>query len=101
YDIDLLSRPVTYVIYDFKAIDGKEHDVSIHFGASALLSVNTPDQAVAFEEEKVTGLKALRVGSVEQSVLAKRGDDIRIDWGYLYLAAPEKTVDHAGFGHPL
>lgn len=92
YDIDILSRPVTYVIYDLKSTDGKEHDVSIYFDASALLTVNTPDQQVSYGEEKVSGLTALKIGSTEQAVLAKRGDDIRIDWGYLYLAAPKESV---------
>ena len=34
----------------------------------------------------------LKIGSKDQPVLAKRGDDIRIDWGYLYVAAPKSAV---------
>jgi hypothetical protein len=90
--IDILSRPVTYVIYDWKATDAKEHEVSVSFTASGLLAVNTPDQQVTGAEQKIAGLTALKIGSVEQPILAKKGDDIRIDWGYLYLAAPRETV---------
>jgi hypothetical protein len=92
YDIDILSRPVTYVIYDWKSTDGKEHEVSVSFTASGLLAVNTADQQVTGATEKISGLTALKVGSIDQPILAKRGDDIRIDWGYLYLAASRGSV---------
>jgi hypothetical protein len=35
----------------------------------------------------------LNVGSQAQRVLARSGDDLRIDWGYFHLATPEK--EHA------
>jgi hypothetical protein len=92
-DIDILSRPVTYVTYEFLATDGKKHDVQVYFDASGELTVNDPRrQEVVWSQEQFGDLTALKIGSKEQSVLGKRGDDIRIDWGYLYLAAPKADV---------
>jgi hypothetical protein len=87
-DVDLLSRPVTYVSYKAQADDGKLHDVRLMFEASAELTVNVPEQEVVGNVESIAGLTAVRLGSQEQNTLRKKGDDIRIDWGYLYLAAP-------------
>ncbi|MEI7729862.1 MAG: DUF4965 domain-containing protein [Verrucomicrobiota bacterium] len=87
-DIDILSRPVTYVTYEFKATDGKNHKVDFQFSASAELTVNEGKQPVVVGQEKINGLTVVKAGSKDQAILAKRGDDIRIDWGYLYLAAP-------------
>lgn len=85
--IDLLSRPVTYVTYECKATDGKEHKVETSFDAGSELTVNTPDEKVVWSTEKIPGLTVLRVGSEEQPILVKKGDDVRINWGYFYLAA--------------
>ncbi len=87
-NIDVLSRPVTYLTWEFKAIDRKEHDVSLYFDASGELTVNEPRQQIAWSQEQLNDLDVLKIGSTDQPVLAKRGDDIRIDWGYLYVAAP-------------
>ncbi|MDR3459633.1 MAG: DUF4965 domain-containing protein [Verrucomicrobiae bacterium] len=86
-DLDLLSRPVTYLTWDCSATDGQKHAVETYFDASSELAVNTPDQAVVWSAEKKSGVAALKVGSLDQHVLGQSGDDLRIDWGYLYVAA--------------
>lgn len=94
-DIDLLSRPVTYLTYEFKSTDGKPHDVQFSFDASAELTVNTPNQEVVWSSETIGSLTALKIGSKEQNILGKQGDDIRIDWGYLYVAAQASELASA------
>ncbi|HSW02260.1 MAG TPA: DUF4965 domain-containing protein [Sedimentisphaerales bacterium] len=96
-DIDLLSRPVTYLTYDFRATDGKKHEVQVYFDASAELAVNTANQQVVWASEEAGDLAVCKVGSKDQPILAKRGDDIRIDWGYLYVAAPKDAVATRAF----
>ena len=41
------SRPVTYLTWEVRAVDGKEHTVSIYYDNSAELVVNTADQKVS------------------------------------------------------
>jgi hypothetical protein len=88
--IDLLSRPVTYVTYDFSATDGKEHAVGIVFDANGEISRNDSSQELvcsASGGEPGAWLNVVKIGTKEQPVLQKKGDDLRIDWGYLYVAA--------------
>ena len=87
-DLDLLARPVTYVTWDVRARDGRERDVEVSFSASSDLAVNEPKEPLVTSRLDPNGLVALRVGTKEQPVLRKKGDDVRINWGYLYLAAP-------------
>lgn len=94
-DIDILSRPLTYVTHSVRATDGKKHDVTLRFSASGEIAVNEPQQKVIWSREKIGNLTALKIGSESQAVLAKSGDDLRIDWGYLYLAAPAAEVKKA------
>jgi hypothetical protein len=86
-DLDVLSRPLTYIEWSVASADGASHAVSVYFEAGADLVVNTPDQAVLAARYQLDGQPTLRMGSRDQAVLAKRGDDVRIDWGYLYLAS--------------
>jgi hypothetical protein len=55
-DLEVLSWPVTFVTYDFKATDGKEHEVSLQLNASAEIAVNTGDQEVWHSLETVPDL---------------------------------------------
>jgi hypothetical protein len=87
-DLDVLSRPVTYISWSVTSADGTPHQVQVYFDCGADIAVNATDQSVQLDYPKVDGLMVARVGTPDQPVLARSGDDVRIDWGYGYLAAP-------------
>ena len=87
-DLDVLARPLTYVTWEARSVDGIAHVVSIYDSTSGLLAVNAPGQKVEWDRPALGGLTALRVGTVDQTLLQPAGDDTRIDWGYAYVAAP-------------
>lgn len=89
-ELDLLSRPASYVTFRVRSLDDKSHDVKIYFDVSGELCVNTPDQKIAWSRKMINDdIVAMRMGTEEQSILNRVGDDTRIDWGYCYLAAPQ------------
>src|SRR5215217_3306453 len=87
-DLEVMSRPVTYVTWEAKATDGRAHQVSLYFDCTAEPAVNTTDQRVTWTRARVGPLRVLSVGTQQQPVLEKFGDDLRLDWGHLYLAVP-------------
>ncbi len=87
-DLDLLSRPVSYISYKIRSTDKAVHDVSVYLGASTDIAVNTPAQEVNVQKYSGNQLSVLKAGTQAQPVLQKKGDDLRIDWGYMYVAAP-------------
>jgi len=88
-DLDLLSRPVTYIRWNLRCVDGKTHDVEILLDIDGVVSTNTDNQLVTWGKTQAKGLTVLNIGSRDQYVLNRSGDDLRIDWGYLHLAVPE------------
>ena len=90
-DLNLLSRPVTYINAAVASNDGAAHDVQLYMGASTDIAANTAAQEIKAEKYTANGLSLLKAGTIEQPVLQKRGDDLRIDWGYMYVAVPTAT----------
>ena len=91
-DLNLVSRPANYVTFEAVSTDGKPHQVQIYFDMTGEWCVNQPSQQVLCDRATVEGLDAMRIGSKDQRVLATKGDDIRIDWGFLYLAVTRGTA---------
>lgn len=89
-DLDLMSRPVSYVSFKLKAKDEKTHRAEVYFGASTGLAVDSPFEEVTATQSQSGGLSVLKAGTREQPVLKRSGDDVRIDWGYLYIAAAQQ-----------
>lgn len=88
-DLRLMSEPITYISWKVQSIDGKEHEVQIYFDNSGELVVNTVNEKILSSRFELKDIDILSMGSLEQSVLQKSGDNLRIDWGYFYSCSPK------------
>ena len=84
---DLFARPVSYLTFRVHSLDKAKHTVQLYFEASPRLAMDLDMVPMEASTGKADGVNYVRVGTVEQKVLGKRGDDLRIDWGYFYLAS--------------
>ncbi|MBE7053638.1 MAG: DUF4965 domain-containing protein [Ruminococcaceae bacterium] len=87
--LEIASRPVSYIYYDVEIKDNKEHKIELYFDVQSEVCVDKAGQKVKFEY----GDGWARVGNVEQNILAKSGDDLRIDWGYFYFIHKNADVN--------
>jgi hypothetical protein len=87
-NLELVSRPVTYLTWTAKSSDNSTHQVQIYFDAASQIAVNTPQDPVTWARYRAGNLQILRLGTQQQPILEKSGDNLRIDWGYLYVVAP-------------
>ena len=91
-NLDLLSTPINYISYQVRSTDKKAHNVQFYLGASPLMAVNKANQPTMSTHESKDGIDFLKTGTIDQPILAKTGDGICIDWGYLYLPAVNGEV---------
>ncbi len=92
-DLELLTRPVSYLAVSYKSNDGKTHNVKIDVCAGEDICLMYPGQSDVLRENVSSGkLSGMRIGNVEQKPLNKSGDDICIDWGYFYLLTNGKNA---------
>lgn len=95
--LDLISRPVNYLSYEIVSNDNEKHEVELYFEASSRWALDVPYQKATVDNFEKENLCFVRTGSVEQNILKKKGDDVRIDWGYFYMAGEkEHTVPYVG-----
>ncbi|MCQ2771196.1 MAG: DUF4965 domain-containing protein [Clostridia bacterium] len=92
-DIKLMSRPVSYMGISYKSLDEKPHDVKLEIRVREEVCLNKRWQwPVEASIEKIRNIPTVRIGSKEQKVLYRSGDDIRQDWGYFYLSVADKNA---------
>lgn len=90
-ELDVVARPVTYLTFTAKSADGKPHTVQFYVGACGTLATHSADQDVVVDAGATTGVSWLNIGTQQQPLLTRKGDNVRIDWGYAYLAVPQST----------
>lgn len=89
-DLNVMTS-LNYLTYQVRSTDGASHDVQIYVEATPQWAVDKIEQPVTFEKGSKNGISYLKTGTTEQAVLGKKGDDLRIDCGYFYLASPENS----------
>ena len=97
-DLDTMSSALGYVTLSWSG-EGK-HSVQAYVDVSGEWCVNSPDQRINAGRVKLAGREALRIGSQDQPILQKSGDNLRIDWGHLYLVGP-KSAELAITSHEM
>ena len=88
-DLDLLSRPASYIRFRARSRDGKPHEVLVYLDMTSQWAVNVPHQKVVWDRKVSGGLRILSFRHELQPILEKAGDDVRIDWGTALLAVPK------------
>jgi hypothetical protein len=87
-----VNQPGQEVVWSRESINNVQHP---RRGAKALFKLRPEAKAKDQNRfDKIEELAVLKIGSKEQPVLQKRGDDLRIDWGYFYVAAPAAPTTH-------
>ncbi len=94
-DLTLMTRPVGYVALSYKSADGQDHTVTASVLASEEFVMDKKgDDTTEREVLSVAGMPTVRMGKTNQMPLNRSGDNLRIEWGYLYLTAPKGEVHH-------
>jgi hypothetical protein len=91
-DSDAVSRSVAFLDVAVTSVDEATHDVQLLVEAWPELATNVGTQQVVWHRPRVPGVTALSLGTADQNVLGAVGDDVRIDWGHLYLAGDAESV---------
>lgn len=88
-DLYLVSRPVSYIGYEVESTDDKAHKVSVE------LSFDEEHCYDGKAQKRVVGgvhdlehTQTAWLGQFKQAPLCHSGDNVTIDWGYLYLSVP-------------
>ena len=91
-DLDVMSRPVTYLSWSAVSTDGKPHQVDLLLDVDPAIAVTDPAEQVTWSRSRVAGMSVLSTGTRDQAILNRSGDRIRIDWGYFHLAVPDSAT---------
>ncbi len=87
-DLELMSRPASYVWFRTRSLDGASHHVQVYLDMTSQWAVNVPHQKVVWRRQQTGELLVLSFRHEQQPILQKAGDDVRIDWGTALLAVP-------------
>jgi hypothetical protein len=94
-NLDVLTRPLSYITWAVNSVDGLTHQVQIYDSSSSELTVDDTAQQVQWTRQTDGSLTVLQVGNATQTLFSPAGDEVSINWGYLYESAPTAQTTQA------
>ena len=88
HDLEIMSRPATYVITEIESIDGKAHNVEVAFFYLGSACVDRIYNMVNWGRTDHPDCDLCYFTAADPHMLQTCGDDQRIDWGSFYVVAP-------------
>lgn len=101
-DLKILSRPVSYLKAEIRSLDEQPQQARVSLYVTDDICLNTRHEHETLGEivPAHENVACARMGNTVQPVLGQVGDDVRINWGYFYLAAksrrPEVLIHKTG-----
>ena len=90
-NLDVFSRPVTYVTVRVKGVK----DFSVRASITGAWATNDDKAQMTWMTNMVAGVRDISVGRAEQTPFSVRGDLKRADWGRVHLVGPITTNSHS------
>lgn len=97
-DLELLGRPVSYVDLAVRSIDGNDHAVTAYYDWSANWTVGDAETELSWGRHRAGPVEALFMGAAEQRPLKRSGDEVEIEWGYLFVSSQPGINANGAFG---
>ncbi|MBR5437318.1 MAG: DUF4965 domain-containing protein, partial [Clostridia bacterium] len=95
-DFHIMSLPVSYLECDVKALDGKEHKISVEFTAYDELCQGKRKKKITKYTDKADGRPVVKMGLTKQSPLNNSGDTYAADWGYVCFCGDKVSANGIG-----
>jgi hypothetical protein len=96
-DLDLFSWPLAYVDIAVTPTDGRTHEVALYVSVCGQLAVDSNGQHLTWSRYRFGAVESVAIGSQDQQLLRRCGDNVRIDWGWCHLVCPPQPGSRLGF----
>ena len=97
-DLELVGRPVSYIDIAVRSTDGGEHATSVYYDFSANWTVGDAETELSWGRHRAGQVEALFMGAAEQRPLKRSGDEVQIEWGYLFVSSVPGLPVSSSFG---
>lgn len=100
-DLELIGRAVSYVDVSVRPTDSSAHEVEVYLDYGASWAVGEAETEIAWGRHRAGNVEALFLGAAQQRPLGRSGDEVQVEWGYLFVSSDPDAPHTSSFGDAL